>query len=126
MARAALESIAFQTMEILNAMESDSNIKISELRVDGGATADDLLMQVQSDILDARVVRPAITETTAMGAAYLAGLATGFWNSIEEIEKQWKVERVFKPAENVDTKQMIMEWHRAVRAAKSWADNVIM
>lgn len=121
-ARAALESIAFQTMEILKAMETDSGIEIKELRVDGGATSDDLLMQIQATIMNAKVVRPGITETTAMGAAYLAGLATGFWSSIEEIEKQWIVDRVFEPIPHNDTENMIKQWHRAVRAAKAWAE----
>jgi glycerol kinase len=122
-ARAALESIAFQTMEVLQAMESDSGIKIKELRVDGGATVDDLLMQVQADILNTSVVRPSITETTAMGAAYLAGLAIGYWTSPEEIQKQWKIDRVFNPAD-ANTTDLIEGWHRAVRAAKAWAEEV--
>jgi glycerol kinase len=122
-ARAALESIAFQTMEVLQAMENDSGIKIKELRVDGGATIDNLLMQVQADVLNTRVVRPSITETTAMGAAYLAGLAIGYWNSAEEIQKQWKIDRVFEPG-NKDMKAMISGWHKAVRAAKAWAEEV--
>ena len=108
-ARAALESIAFQTMEILKAMETDSGIQIKELRVDGGATADDLLMQIQATVMNAKVVRPGITETTAMGAAYLAGLATGFWTSIEEIEKQWIVDRVFEPIQQENTEDMIKQ-----------------
>ena len=119
-ARAALESIAFQTMEVLNAMEIDSGISIKELRVDGGATIDNLLMQVQSDILNAKVVRPSITETTAMGAAYLAGLAIGYWGSPEEIQKQWKIDWVFEPS-NTDSTNLIKGWHRAVKAAKAWA-----
>jgi glycerol kinase len=121
LARAALESIAFQTMEVLQAMENDSGIKIKELRVDGGATVDDLLMQVQADILNTRVVRPSITETTAMGAAYLAGLAIGYWASPDEIQRQWKIDRVFEP-ENINTTDLIKGWHRAVRAAKAWAE----
>jgi glycerol kinase len=120
-ARAALESIAFQTMEVLQAMENDSGISIKELRVDGGATIDNLLMQVQADVLNTKVVRPSITETTAIGAAYLAGLAIGYWHSTEEIQKQWKIDRVFEP-ENTDTKELINGWHRAVRAAKAWAE----
>lgn len=120
-ARAALESIAFQTMEVLDAMENDSGITIKELRVDGGATIDNLLMQVQADVLNTKVVRPAITETTAMGAAYLAGLAVGYWSSPEEIQKQWKIDRVFEPG-NKDTKEWINGWHRAVKAAKAWAE----
>jgi len=121
-ARAALESIAFQTMDVLKAMEADAGIPIQELRVDGGATADDLLMQIQSTILQTKVIRPQVTETTAMGAAYLAGLAVGYWNSIEEIKEQWKVDNVFEPEKNIDTSTMIAEWQRAVRAAKAWTE----
>ena len=120
-ARAALESIAFQTMDVLKAMENDSGVSIKELRVDGGATIDNLLMQVQSDILQAKVVRPFVTETTAMGAAYLAGLAVGYWQSLEEIQKQWKVDRVFEPS-NADTTDLVKGWQRAVKAAKAWAE----
>jgi glycerol kinase len=94
-ARAALDSIAYQTMDVLKAMEADAGIAIQELRVDGGATANNLLMQFQSDILNTRVMRPAITETTALGAAYLAGLAVGFWESIEAISDQWKIDQTF-------------------------------
>lgn len=120
-ARAALESIALQTMEVLKAMEADSNSQIKELRVDGGATVDDLLMQIQADVLKSTVVRPAITETTAMGAAYLAGLSVGYWNSIEEIEHQWKIERSFQPADqNVDT--IIEGWYKAIKTAQYWAE----
>jgi glycerol kinase len=120
-ARAAVESIAFQTMEVLHAMESDSGISIKELRVDGGATVDNLLMQFQADVLKTKVIRPSVTETTAMGAAYLAGLAVGYWSSAEEIQKQWKVDREFDPI-NTNTKDLIEGWHRAVRAAKAWAE----
>jgi glycerol kinase len=120
-ARAALESIALQTMEVLKAMEADSGSEIKELRVDGGASVDDLLMQTQADILKTTVVRPSVTETTAMGAAYLAGLAVGYWNSIGEIEQQWKVETIFKPSnKNVDG--IIEGWHKAIKAAKYWAE----
>ena len=120
-ARAALESIAFQTMEILKAMEADSGTSIKELRVDGGATVNNLLMQIQADLLQAKVVRPEITETTALGAAYLAGLATGYWESVEAIQKQWKVSRVFEPA-ITDNASSINGWHKAVRACKAWAE----
>ena len=120
-ARAALESIAFQTMDVLKAMENDSGISIKELRVDGGATIDNLLMQVQSDILKAKVVRPLITETTAMGAAYLAGLAVGYWKTPEEIQQQWKIDKVFEPSD-ADSSDLIKGWHRAVKAAKAWAE----
>jgi len=122
-ARAALESIAFQTQEVLLAMELDSSIPIRELRVDGGATANDLLMQFQSDILAVDVIRPAVTETTAQGAAYLAGLATGFWSGTAEIARQWQPEKVFRSAMDADHRIERLEgWQRAVRAAKAWAE----
>ena len=119
--RAALESIAFQTMDVLKAMEADAGSQILELRVDGGAVSNDLLMQIQADVLNTVVVRPEITEVTALGAAYLAGLATGFWSSKEELENQWKVNRSFK-AGNVNNEILIQGWHRAVKAAKAWAE----
>ena len=121
LARAALESIAFQTMEVLKAMEADAGAEIRELRVDGGATVNDLLMQIQADLLQAKVVRPEITETTAMGAAYLAGLAVGFWKNIEEIEQQWKVNQAFHP-QKINTGELIAGWNKAVKAAKLWAE----
>ncbi len=121
-ARASLESIAFQTLEVLKAMESDSGVSIKELRVDGGATVNNLLMQIQADLVGAKVIRPEITETTALGAAYLAGLAVGYWDNIEEIEKQWKPERVFEPTLK-DNEESIKGWNRAVKAAKAWAKN---
>jgi len=105
-ARAALEGIAFQTMDIVAAMEKDAGVPLGELKVDGGASRNNLLMQFQSDILGAKVVRPEVTETTALGAAYLAGLAVGFWKDIDEVKKQWKAERVFEPSmpsETVDS-----------------------
>lgn len=122
-ARASLDSIAYQTLDVLLAMQKDSNLKIRELRVDGGATVNDDLMQFQSDILHSKVVRPEITETTALGAAYLAGLAVKYWGSLKEIRKQWAVERAFTPSlkEN-GTKALISGWHRAVKAAQVWAD----
>lgn len=120
-ARAALESIAFQTMEVLKAMEADAGAEIKELRVDGGATVDDLLMQIQADILQAKVVRPEITETTAMGAAYLAGLAVGYWKNIEEVEQQWKVNHQFHPAK-INTQALLTGWNKAVKAVKFWAE----
>lgn len=97
-ARAALEGIAFQTMDIVHAMEKDAGVPLAELKVDGGASRNNLMMQFQADILGARVVRPKVTETTALGAAYLAGLAVGYWNSLEEIKAQWQVERCFRPS----------------------------
>jgi glycerol kinase len=119
-ARAALESIAFQTMDVLKSMEADSSSSISELRVDGGATVNNLLMQIQADILGVKVVRPKITETTAMGAAYFAGLAVGYWKDVDDIQKQWSLDREFHP-EN-DASNVIREWNRAVQTAKFWAD----
>jgi len=123
-ARAALDSIAYQTLDVLLAMESDSGINIRELRVDGGVTVNDGLMQFQADLLQAAVVRPKITETTALGAAYLAGLATGFWSSIDEIRKQWQIDRTFKPQiEPGEIHELINGWSRAIRAANAWADD---
>jgi glycerol kinase len=123
LARAALESIAYQSIDVLKAMEADSGIRIGELRVDGGAVANDLLMQFQADILGVDVVRPQISETTALGAAYLAGLAVGYWKDVDELQSQWKLDRRFAaalPAE--DVKRHMKGWHRAVDAAKVWAD----
>ena len=123
-ARAALDSIAFQTLEVLLAMQKDSGIDIRELRVDGGATVNNQLMQFQSDLLQAKVVRPKITETTALGAAYLAGLAVNYWSNIDEIRQQWQMDRIFSPQiEENETRSLIKGWHRAVNAAKAWADD---
>jgi glycerol kinase len=119
-ARAALESIAYQTKDVLKAMEADSGIAIRELRVDGGATVNNFLMQFQSDILDCTVNRPLTTETTALGAAYLAGLATGFWENREAIMNQWKSEKVFHPAISQEERESLEKgWHNAVKAAIS-------
>ena len=119
--RAALESIAFQVMEVLKAMESDSGIEIKELRVDGGATQNKLLLQFQADILKTSVVKPEVTEVTAIGAAYLAGLATGFWNSIDEIQHQWKIDQRFEP-KSEDSTELINGWHRAVKSVLYWTE----
>ncbi len=120
-ARAALESIAYQTMDVLKAMEADSGISIKELRVDGGATANNLLMQFQSDILNTNVLRPNVTETTALGAAYLAGLAVGYWKSVEEIQQQWQIEKTFNPAMNETERNTLTKgWQRAVKATVDW------
>jgi glycerol kinase len=123
-ARAALESIALQTMDVLKAMEADAGIHIQELRVDGGATANNHLMQFQADILDTKVVRPHITETTAQGAAYLAGLAVGYWDSIATIASQWQMDKTFSP--NMDAAQrtqLTKGWKRAIKAALAWTEN---
>ena len=123
-ARAALDSIAYQTMDILKAMEADSGIDIKELRVDGGGTVNNLLMQFQSDILNTAVVRPVITETTALGAAYLAGLAIGYWKNMEDIQNQWQIDKTFTPIMN-DAERIVLTkaWQRSVKAAKAWADD---
>lgn len=120
-ARAALEGIAFRVADVLQAMESDSGIKTEELRVDGGATANNLLMQFQADILQVPLVRPEVLETTALGAAYLAGLATGFWNSTDDIEQQWKADRRFEPEISADKAEVYLnKWRRAVDGSKGW------
>ena len=119
-ARAAIESIAYQTMDVLNAMEADSGIEIKELRVDGGASQNDLLMQFQSDVLNTKVVRPTVTETTALGAAYLAGLATGFWQSIDDLQQQWQIEKVFtSEIADSDRNELTKGWQKAVKASLS-------
>lgn len=123
-AKAVLDSIAYQTYDVLKSMEADTGIDIAELRVDGGATVNNRLMQFQSDILNTKVVRPRITETTALGAAYLAGLAVGFWPDVETIQRQWQVERTFSPAMDPDHRnENIAGWKRAVNATIAWAEN---
>lgn len=123
-ARAALDSIAYQTMDVLKAMEADSGISIQELRVDGGATVNNLLMQFQSDIMNTTVVRPVITETTALGAAYLAGLAVGFWPDMEAIQNQWQVDKKFTATmTEEERKTLTKQWQRSVKVAKAWADD---
>ncbi len=119
--RATLESIAYQTRDVLEAMHADSGLSLQALRVDGGAVRNDFLMQFQADILGVPVQRPAVTETTALGAAYLAGLATGFWSSQEEIAKQWAVERTFEPAMSVEERDSLYAgWKRAVERSRAW------
>lgn len=114
-ARAALEGIAFQTMDVVNAMAKDAEIELKELRVDGGASANNLLLQFQADLLDSWVIRPKIIETTALGAAYLAGLAVGFWNNLDEIKQQWQIDRRFVPMERKERIQQLKDgWRDAV------------
>jgi glycerol kinase len=121
-ARAALESIAFQTADVLRAMQADSGIALQELRVDGGASINNLLMQFQTDILGVPVVRPKIAETTALGAAYLAGLAVGYWKDIAEISAQWQVEKRFEPKMNSAERELrLARWSKALARAKDWA-----
>jgi glycerol kinase len=120
-ARAALEGIAFQVADVLDAMQQDAGSPIEELRVDGGAAANDLLMQFQADIMQVPVVRPKVIETTALGAAFLAGLAVGYWSDVAEIQKVWQTDKVFKPsmsADEVTTRRA--RWTEALNRAKEW------
>ena len=121
-ARAALEGIAYQTMDVIAAMESDTGIKITVLRVDGGASANSLLMQFQADILNVPVIRPQVAETTALGAAYLAGLATGFWKDIDELKQQWQLEHQFESQMSIEKASSLKrKWANAVERAKGWS-----
>lgn len=123
-ARAALEGIAYQTMDVMQAMEMDTGLSIKELRVDGGASANNLLMQFQADILDIPVIRPKVVETTALGAAYLAGLATGFWKDINELKQQWQLDIQFEAQlDQITTTTLKAKWADAVERAKSWSKN---
>ncbi len=122
LARAALEAIAYQSADLLDAMRKDAGTGLSELRVDGGAARNDLLMQFQADVIGVPVVRPEVTETTALGAAYLAGLAVGFWRTTDEIAHQWRAERRFEPKmKPADARSLRARWERAVERAKGWA-----
>ena len=123
-ARAALESIALQSMDVIQAMAEDSGINLTELRVDGGAVANNLLLQIQADVIQKKVIRPEIIETTAIGAAYLAGLAVGFWDSIDELKKQWAVERSFEPTSDSGQFEALIEnWNKALSRSKNWYKN---
>ena len=120
-ARAALEGIAFQVADVLDAMKQDSGAPIQELRVDGGASANDLLMQFQADIMQVPVVRPKVIETTALGAAFLAGLAVGFWDDLEEIQKVWQTDRVFEPAMDLaEVHRRRQRWSAALARSQHW------
>jgi glycerol kinase len=120
-ARATLESIAFQTADLLDAMEEDAALPIAELRVDGGAAVNDLLMQFQADLLGARVVRPVNSEITAFGAACLAGLAAGYWNDLEEIAALWRPARIYEPRRSLDyLEELRRRWTRALSRSKGW------
>lgn len=124
LARAVLEGIAFQVYDIVKAMEADAGGATAQLRVDGGASQSDYLMQVQSDLFAFDIVRPRITETTALGAAYLAGLAVGFWQSTDELRAQWQADKVFSPQLPPERVQkMLHYWHKAVQAAQHWIDD---
>ncbi|HRB40270.1 MAG TPA: glycerol kinase GlpK, partial [Bacteroidia bacterium] len=122
-ARAAIESIAFQSMDLMKSMQADAGLPIKEVRVDGGATVNNQLMQFQSDILGTDVIRPQVTETTALGAAYLAGLAVGFWKSIDELQQYWQKDKIFSPSMKKETVDDLQKnWKRAVKAAQAWAE----
>ena len=122
--RATLESLAYQVNDVLKAMEADSGINLSSLKVDGGASANDFLMQTQSDIINAPVKRPVCIETTAMGAAYLAGLAVGYWKSKEDVIKNWSIDKIFEPEiDEKDRKERIKGWNKAVKCAYGWASD---
>ncbi len=119
--RATLESLAFQTYDVLQAMEADSGIALSALKVDGGASANNLLMQIQSDIIQTAVARPVCVETTALGAAYLAGLAVGYWSSRDDVASNWQIDRVFKPAISAEEQgKRLRRWHKAVEYTRGW------
>ncbi len=123
-ARAALEGIAYEVADLVVAMEQDAGSKIPELRADGGAAANDLLMQFQADILQIPVVRPTVLETTALGAAYMAGLAVGYWKSVEELAENWQVGRRFEPEMKAAHARRLMErWSKAVERAKAWEES---
>jgi glycerol kinase len=122
LARATLEAIAFQTRDVIETMESECGLTLPELRVDGGAAANDLLMQIQADVLGREVVRPAVTETTALGAAYLAGLAVGFWKGQDELTGKWQIDKRFQPQMDASQREELYQgWKRAVERAKGWA-----
>ena len=121
--RAALEAIAYQTRDVLEAMERDTGIHLKELRVDGGASANNFLMQFQADIMGCTIRRPMIRETTALGAAYLAGLATGVWKDLEDIKAQWTLDRVYQPEMAGETREKLLAgWLKAVQRASGWAE----
>ena len=122
--RATLESLAYQSYDICKAMEHDSGIPIKSLKVDGGACANNFLMQFQSDILDCEVTRPSCIETTALGAAYLAGLAVGYWESVEEIKDNWSIDRVFTSQMDDEMRTALVHgWHKAVKCALLWGED---
>ena len=120
--RATLESLAYQVHDVIEAMEADARIRIASLKVDGGASANNFLMQTQADIVDVPVIRPQCVETTAMGAAYLAGLAVGYWKSKEDVVKNWARDYTFKPSiDEADREAKVKGWKKAVKYAYGWA-----
>lgn len=122
-ARAVLESIAFQVTDLVDAMSKDSGIPMSELRVDGGASVSSIMLQIQSNLTSARVNRPKLVETTALGAAYMAGLAVGFWKDFDEIERVREVDRIFVPAIDSNSRDAMVDgWHKAVERSRNWEE----
>ena len=122
--RAALEGICYQVHDVLEAMENDVHFHAKEIRVDGGAIANNFLMQFQSDICQSPVIRPKVLETTALGAAYLAGLAVGYWESLDELKQQWSLDRIFKPEmAEMEATQLLAGWRKAVGRAQGWAES---
>jgi len=120
-ARATLESMCYQTREVVEAMSADSKVELKTLRVDGGAVSNNLLMQFQADILGVPVQRPKVAETTALGAAYLAGLAVGYWSSLQEVASQWAIDRTFEPQMGADQRERLYsDWKRAVQRSLKW------
>ena len=120
-ARAVLESIAFQVTDLVDAMSKDSGILMSEMRVDGGASVSNILLQIQSNLTSSKVNRPKLVETTALGAAYMAGLAVGFWKDFDEIERVREVDRIFVPTVDGHTRdEMLKGWHKAVERSRNW------
>jgi glycerol kinase len=121
--RAAEESIAYQVMDLVRAMEKDTGVKMTALRVDGGASRDAFLMQFQADIMNGDIVRPVVRETTALGAACLAGIAVGFWKDLDEVKGRWKVDALFRPAMDARRREnLVSGWHKAVGRSRAWAD----
>ena len=124
LARASLEAVAYQTRDVLEAMEKDSKIQIKDLRVDGGMVANELLMQFQADILGVPVVRPRVAETTALGAAYAAGLAVGYWSAPEELTRNWRIDKRWTPAmRDEDRARLYGAWRKAVTRSFDWVDS---
>ncbi len=120
-ARATVESMAFQTRDVIDAMQADAGVKLKQLKVDGGACANNSLMQFQSDILGTTLQRPVVQETTALGAAYLAGIAVGFWKNIGDVAKNWALDRTFKPdMKPAERNQRYAKWQDAVKRSKNW------
>jgi glycerol kinase len=123
LARATLEAICYQTRDVLDAMVSDSGVRLEVLKVDGGATVNDTLMQLQADILGVPVVRPVVAETTALGAAYAAGLATGFWSDLDDLRQNWKRDRQWEPRWSADQRDAAYAgWQKAVQRTLEWVD----